>query len=208
MFERNAGNEESQTIRRPIFLLLAAVTAAAIVYTVAARADERPAPAAQAARSGTDLEVLARMTLASLESLEASKVAGGAAQPDTRALALAVIGTHAELVGRLGGLATDRRLAPPTELDPGARRAVDGLAAAPGAELDRQYLAKVVEDHLALIALYTRAAQQARTSDLRSFAAEALPALRTRLAEARAAQAVRERTSSRDGEAEAELAAR
>jgi putative membrane protein len=69
--------------------------------------------------------------------------------------------------------------------DRDVKREVEALNAAEGAELDRQYMEMMVQDHQESVELFERQAQKGKDPQLRSTAQEILPTLERHLAMAR-----------------------
>ena len=87
-------------------------------------------------------------------------------------------------------LASSKGVELPSKVEGKAKSTLDRLAKLSGSEFDRQYMQAMVDDHREDISAFQNAAQKANDPDVKRFAEEHLPTLKTHLkiAEATATQ--------------------
>ena len=78
----------------------------------------------------------------------------------------------------------------PTKVEGKAKSTLDRLSKLSGAEFDREYMQAMVDDHKEDVSAFENASQKAKDPDVKKFASEHLPTLKTHLeiAEATAGQ--------------------
>lgn len=96
---------------------------------------------------------------------------------------------HAKANEKLLEIARQKQLDEPADLPPDAKQLIERLSSLSGPEFDRQYITEMVSSHETTIDSFEQQAEGGQDPDLKSFAAEALPTLRSHLEQARTIQA-------------------
>ena len=142
-----------------------------------------PRPTAEPA--GADTLFAAWAAHAAMAEVELSNLARTqSASTALKAAAEAMQADHEQAALELRTLAAGKRLTLPAALDPAHLVAREHLAGMHGPEFDRAWLDQMIRGHEAAIALFTTHAKTGVDTELRSFAARQLPALRAHLADA------------------------
>jgi len=137
--------------------------------------------ASMAALDRDFLEATARTNLAEIEASRAA--AERANNPAVRTYAETMLRDHMTLGQELRALAARKGIALPTEAASADIAEIERIRNARGAEFDRMYVDHLgASAHRETIDLFQRAATQATDPDIKAFAAEKLPTLRTHLA--------------------------
>jgi putative membrane protein len=108
-----------------------------------------------------------------------------AAAPNVKVYAGMIISDHAEGNKELSKLATAKGVQLSDAIDPKKAATFQRLEQASGAEFDRQFLAEMLKSHKSDVSNYEEASTSARDVDVRAFAGERLPVLRTHLQKSR-----------------------
>lgn len=111
-----------------------------------------------------------------------------AAHPDVRKFAQKMIEDHKAANSELSELARRKGLVLPSEPNEAQKKEAAALAGLNGADFDRKYMAVMVKDHEAAVALFEKNASQVSDADLRDHVARTLPKLRHHLETAREVQ--------------------
>jgi putative membrane protein len=173
-------------------LVLAIVAASSVPSAVVLRADQAPAPMLRPAvqvrgpAPTPDGIFVAKAADAAATLLELARLGTArAADADVKVLAKRVIEEQNAIAEGIAELARARRVELPTP--PAAvRQETAALARQSGPAFDRAFVAALVKAHDAAIALFAAEAADGRDDDIKEWAARQLPALRERLAKARA----------------------
>lgn len=108
-----------------------------------------------------------------------------AADSAVKSYAAMLVGDHSESQLKLQLLAQRHQVLLPSRLPADKQRVVDELNKATGKDFDRQFIQTVgLHDHKADIELFEKASRDAKDSEVREFAATALPTLRAHLSAA------------------------
>jgi putative membrane protein len=151
-------------------------------------ASQRPLAAEDSNKPLTPEEFVRQAATAGHAEVELGKLATQkASHAKVKAFAQAMVTDHTKANEQLASLAKSKRLELP---DPtGLRQRVTDAKfkeQAPGKDFDRAFMARMVEDHEAAIALYQRAADDSRLDvDLRALAQSSLPTLEAHLKQAK-----------------------
>jgi predicted outer membrane protein len=108
-----------------------------------------------------------------------------ASSPDVKALAEMIVADHTAGREDLSKLAAAKGVQISNVVDPKDAATFQKLEQASGAEFDKLFLAEMVKSHKACLSNYEEASTGARDVDVRAFAGEALPVLRSHLKKAR-----------------------
>jgi putative membrane protein len=85
---------------------------------------------------------------------------------------------HGKANDELEGLAASKGIVLPTELDAEHKAMVDEMSKLSGAELDRHYMAMMVEDHDKDVAAFEKEAKSGKDPEVKAWASATLPTLR------------------------------
>ncbi|WP_437588155.1 DUF4142 domain-containing protein [Sorangium sp. So ce1000] len=107
------------------------------------------------------------------------------ASPEVKRFGQRMIDDHTALNKRLADLAQRKGVLVPKELAQKHRDEVDKLSKKTGAEFDRDYMSRMVDDHESDVAEFEKASKEAKDADLKSFATASVPQLREHLVQAR-----------------------
>jgi len=108
-----------------------------------------------------------------------------AADSAVKSYAAMLVSDHAESLLKLQLLAQRHQVPLPSRLSADKQKVVDQLTKATGKDFDRQFIQTVgLHDHKADIALFEKASRDAKDTEVREFAANALPTLRAHLSAA------------------------
>lgn len=108
-----------------------------------------------------------------------------AADSAVKSYAAMLVGDHSESQLKLQLLAQRHQVLLPSRLPADKQRVVDQLNKATGKDFDRQFIQTVgLHDHKADIELFEKASRDAKDTEVREFAASALPTLRAHLSAA------------------------
>ena len=103
---------------------------------------------------------------------------------------------HGKASVQLMNLAQSKKVELPSELPADAKQTGERLAALSGAAFDREFMKTMVADHEKAVAVFEQEATSGGDSDVKQFAAQALPMLRDHVAQARRIQVVLKGVSS------------
>lgn len=92
-----------------------------------------------------------------------------------------MIRDHTDANIELTQLAAKKSIPIPTELDSKHKSIADKLSKLSGAEFDREYVKKMVEDHEADVRAFQTQAQSGTDAEIKTFAANTLPTLQAHL---------------------------
>jgi putative membrane protein len=157
----------------------------------AAATTPTPAPAGSAPMTGA-MAPGAFVAEASTDGMEEVALANLAldktANADVKSFAQEMKDEHTKANIKLASIASADAIDVPTAMTADQQAAVDGLKARSGADFDAAYADLMVTAHQNAVALFESAATGASTPELRQFASDTLPTLRTHLQMAQALQ--------------------
>jgi len=105
-----------------------------------------------------------------------------ASDPAVKDYAAMLLDHHRQANDKLKLVAKDKGITVPAEIPAAKQRKIDALSQASGAAFDRQFIQEVgLHDHKNDIALFEKASKNAKDSEVRSFAENTLPTLRSHL---------------------------
>jgi putative membrane protein len=105
---------------------------------------------------------------------------------DVRKFAQRMIDDHNKLNGQLTHFAQQRHgVVMPQEVDKKQQRDIDRLSQETGAKFDREYIARMIQDHEADLKEFTKQAKDGKDPELKQLAASAIPILQEHLTQAR-----------------------
>ncbi len=109
-----------------------------------------------------------------------------ASSTDVKSFGSMLVDQHGAANDKLKQIAEKHTLALPTAIPADKQKAIDDLGKLSGPTFDRQFVQTVgIKDHQHDIAAFEKASRSAKASDVRAFAAETLPTLKSHLAEAK-----------------------
>ncbi len=155
--------------------LLAGVTAV-LAFTAALPADEPK----------NEGEWLRREMLNGTAEVKFSEIAlERASSPKVKAFAEKMVKEHKECNAKFDKVARDMSLAPIKEFNRDQAGTIDGLQRLRGAEFDRAYMRRMVQDHEKAVKSFENEAKNGTNPDLKKICNDALPHLQEHLKEAR-----------------------
>jgi putative membrane protein len=178
--------------KRALALVLFA-SAAPLPMTFFAAVMARPAIAAEAELAGPDTQFLAKAIISGNNEIELSQVAANkASQAEVKRLAEHMIQDHKAANDKLMKEAEKHKIkptgtygTPPLEPDQKAETAKQKLEGLSGAEFDKAYVQRLIQDHTEAVALFQEEAKNGKDNPLRDLAAATLPTLEEHLKQAR-----------------------
>ena len=108
--------------------------------------------------------------------------------PDVKKLARRIVADHTKANAELGKVAQAHQVALPRAPGEDAQNTAETLRAQDGAAFDRAWAAAMVQDHQKAVASFSAEAMNADADDVKAFARQTLPTLRTHLELARQLQ--------------------
>lgn len=112
-----------------------------------------------------------------------------AASADVKAFGERMVTDHTKANAKLIEAAREAGIKPRTTMLPDHQAHVDRLFKLTGAEFDKAYMEHMVKDHKEDVALFEKAAKEAKDEKVKAFAAETLPTLKEHLKMAEKANA-------------------
>ncbi|HMN84319.1 MAG TPA: DUF4142 domain-containing protein [Burkholderiaceae bacterium] len=127
-----------------------------------------------------DKSFVHKAAIGSLAEVEMGRIAQQqAASDDVKTFAGRMIDEHTRTGEQLAQLATTAGAPMPTELDRGARDDVQKLSRLSGEQFDKAYLKRMVSEHKKTIAMFEKQARSGKDPNLKAFAEQTLPILRS-----------------------------
>ena len=108
--------------------------------------------------------------------------------PDVKKVARRIVADHTKANAELGKVAQAHQVALPRAPGEDAQNTAETLRAQDGAAFDRAWAAAMVQDHQKAVASFSAEAMNADADDVKAFARQTLPTLRTHLELARQLQ--------------------
>lgn len=150
---------------------------------IAAPMPKAPTGPPTAAAASPDAVFIAKAGEAGAKEVEVARLgAAKAANPAVKAFAQRLVHDHTTVNAELKGLAKSKDVTVP----PAAKTAAAHLATLSGAAFDKAFVAVMITEHDAAIALFEGEARDGRDAEVKEWAAKQLPALRDHLAKATA----------------------
>jgi putative membrane protein len=154
--------------------------ACGLTCTVAAgqepSARQPQSPVAKAA--GADAAFMRTAAMDGLAEVEHGRLAAqNASAADVKQFAQRMVDDHSKANEELKGLATQKNVTLPTELDQKHRAMQDKLAKLKGAAFDKAYMSHMVMAHQQAVTLFRQEAKAGKDPDTKAWAAKTLPAL-------------------------------
>jgi putative membrane protein len=112
--------------------------------------------------------------------------AQNAMNADVKQFAQRMVDDHSKAGDELKGLASQKKVTLPAELDAKHKAMQDKLSKMKGAEFDRAYIAHMVTAHQQAVALFEKEASGGKDAEAKAWAAKTLPTLQEHLKMARA----------------------
>jgi putative membrane protein len=109
-----------------------------------------------------------------------------AASDKVKAFAGKLAKEHKSMLQNLDRFVSDRKLAVVAGADKASRDEADRLSKLQGANFDKAFLQRIIDDHEKTIQMFETQAKQGKDAGLKAFANETLPRLREHLQEAKA----------------------
>ena len=100
-----------------------------------------------------------------------------ASSADVKQFGQRMVDDHGKANDELKGLASQKNVTLPADLDAKHKATRDRLSKLSGAAFDKAYMADMVADHNADVAEFARVSKRAKDADVKAFAAKTLPTL-------------------------------
>jgi putative membrane protein len=159
------------------------VTALACALTCTMVAGQEPStrqPKGTAAAQSANADSLFMRTAAmdGLAEVEHGRLAAqNASAADVKQFARRMVDDHSKANEELKGLATQKNVTLPTELDQKHQAMQDKLAKLKGSAFDKAYMSHMVMAHRQAVTLFQREAKAGKDADTKAWAAKTLPVL-------------------------------
>jgi putative membrane protein len=133
-----------------------------------------------------DATFVSEAAMANLTEIELGQCAQRqSSSPQVREFAQRMIDDHSAASNQLREAASASGISVPNSMDQHHRRMADDLCAKSGADFDAAYASMMRNDHEKVIATFESAERNVRSPDLKRFASQTVPTLRTHLEQAR-----------------------
>lgn len=106
------------------------------------------------------------------------------ASDQVRKLGEHIASDHREAQAKLGALAGSHQVTLPTELSAKQKRALDKLSRQQGEAFDEAFVKQSISDHQKTVAMFRKAAREAKSEDVKRYASDNLPTLEEHLRQA------------------------
>jgi putative membrane protein len=147
------------------------------------------ASAAEKGLTAADRKFMTEAAQGGLAEVEMGKLAGERATNDAvKQFGQRMVTDHGRANEELKGLAQQKGVALPTELDAKHKKLQERLSRLSGAEFDRAYMEEMVKDHRKDVSEFRGKAKGAKDPDLKAWAGKTLPTLEEHLKQAQAVQ--------------------
>jgi putative membrane protein len=164
-----------------------AVTCAVGVFAVALMASgaaiaQSPTSPAGAAKSGADSTFVKEAAMGGLAEVELGRLATQkASSTDVKQFGQRMVDDHSKANDQLKPIAQQKNIPVPTQLTGKEKSAYDRLSKLSGEQFDRAYVQMMLEDHRKDVAEFKKESTSGKDSEVKSFAAQALPTLEEHL---------------------------
>ena len=170
-------------------ILFTTIATALLTFTVTPAlfaADKVKTEGTPASQATADARFMDEATRGGLTEIKAAEIAEGKTKrDDVKAFAKTMQKDHADVNKNLKALADRMEMKLPQDL--GKHQAfIDGLKAKTDADFDRTYVAATVVSHEKCVAMFEKFAEATKNADLKAFANNTLPGLRTHLKHSKA----------------------
>ncbi len=144
------------------------------------------ATAAPTAVSGGDKDFILEAASGGQEEVKLGQLAKEKGQSEiVKQFGQHMIDDHGKANDELTGLAGRKGVTVPTELKSKHQKVIDSLTKLSGPDFDKQYMAEMVKDHVADVALFKKEANGGKDAELTTWAKQTLPTLEKHLTMAR-----------------------
>jgi len=170
-------------------MLVTTITTALLTFTVNPAlfaADDAKTESTTAAEATADAHFMDHVTRGGLTEIKAAEIAQDKTKrDDVKEFAKSMARDHADVNKNLKALADRMNMKLPEDL--GEHQAfIDGLKAKTDADFDRTYVAATVLSHEKCVDMFEKFSSATKNADLKAFADNTLPGLRTHLTNSRA----------------------
>jgi putative membrane protein len=160
---------------------------------VPVQATESPSPTASPTASGqnnlssSDKKFMTEAAQGGLAEVEFGQIASQRGTSNAvKQYAQRMVQDHTQLNNQLKQLAAEKGVTLPTTIGSKNEQVKQSLTKASSATFERQYMSQMLEDHQKDVSAFETQAQQGQDTDVKAFAAQALPTLQEHLQQARA----------------------
>lgn len=135
--------------------------------------------------SAMDRHFVKKAAKGGMAEVELGKLAAEKGQSDeVKKFGQRMVDDHSKANDQLKQLASSKGINLPTDLDAKDKSTKDRLSKLSGEQFDRAYMKDMVKDHTKDVAEFKKASDNAKDTDIRSFASQTLPTLEDHLKEA------------------------
>jgi putative membrane protein len=158
------------------------IAPAALAQTGTHTSSHKEPVASSGSLSASDQKFLREAAQGGMMEVELGKLAADkASSDDVKSFGQRMVDDHTKANDQLKTLASNKSFTLPTGMSHEQRNMKDKLSKLSGAAFDRMYMDHMVKDHKQDVAEFKKESQNAKDSDVRSFASETLPTLQEHL---------------------------
>jgi putative membrane protein len=133
----------------------------------------------QSAVHSADREFMLKAAMGGMTEVKLGELASQRANnADVKQFGQQMVTDHNKANSELKDLATRKNVTLPADLEAKHKATHDRLMKLSGADFDREYMREMVKDHDQTVALFEKASQSSRDTELKNWAAQTLPTLR------------------------------
>jgi putative membrane protein len=138
----------------------------------------KPDGGTQSSGAAADATFMRTAAMDGMAEVEHGRLAAqNAMHDDVKQFAQRMVADHGKAGDELKGLASQKNVTLPTELDAKHKAMQDKLAKMKGADFDRAYMAHMVTAHQQAVALFEKEASGGKDAEMKAWAAKTLPTL-------------------------------
>ena len=146
-----------------------------------------PSGSPAASKTGADTTFIKTVAMDGMAEVEHGRLAAGSAtDPEVKQFAQRMVDDHGKAGGELKGLASQKNVPVPAELDAKHKAMQDKLSKLKGAAFDQAYMAHMATAHQQAVALFAKEAKGGTDPEVKAWAAKTLPTVQEHLKMARA----------------------
>ena len=149
-------------------------------------ADPQPGNPLEKQSAHPDHDFLRKAAESNFAEIEAGRLGAEKAEnADVKAYGRHMIDDHTQAQQRLEDLARQEDVALPKSPDGAHLKEMERLRGLSGAEFDKAFMGRMVEDHQKSVSLFEKASKQAKDEQVKAFAEKTLPVLKEHLQKAK-----------------------
>jgi putative membrane protein len=167
--------KEGDTMKRTVLILL--LIAAFSAFAVSAYAQDQGSAVAK-----QDMKFISEAASGGLLEVELGNyVAQAGSSPEVKSFAQRMVTDHSKANKELMPLAENKQIKLPKEMGKKDMATFQKLKSMQGADLDKEYMKRMVQDHKKDIKAFSTEAKKGKDPDIKAFAANTLPVLQEHL---------------------------